>query len=150
MRALSASLAAVLFTAACGAGRPAPAPLDTRNDACAECRMTVSSARFASQIVAPGEEPRFFDDLGCLAAHLIDAPAPPAGAAVYVADYRTREWAPAASAVYTKVDGLATPMGSHVVAHASAASRDGDPAARGGAPVDPRAFFGGRLPGGRP
>jgi copper chaperone NosL len=150
MRALSARLAFVLFAAACGTGPAAPAPLDTRNDACAECRMTVSSARFASQIVAPGEEPRFFDDLGCLAAHLHEGPALPSGAMVYVADHRTREWAPASSAVYTKVDGLATPMGSHVVAHASAASRDGDPAVRAGAPVDPHAFFGVRLPGSRP
>ncbi len=37
--------------------------------------MAVSSARFASQIVAPGEEPRFFDDLGCLAAYLREHPA---------------------------------------------------------------------------
>ena len=150
MRALSAGVAFVVFAAACGTGPLPPAPLDTRNDACAECRMTVSSARFASQIVAPGEEPRFFDDLGCLAAHLHDGPALPAGAAVYVADHRTREWAPAASAVYTKVDGLATPMGSYVVAHASVASRDSDPAVRGGVAVDPHALFGGRLPGGRP
>lgn len=150
MRALPTGLAFVLFAAACGTGPLSPATLDTRNDACAECRMTVSSARFASQIVVPGEEPRFFDDLGCLAAHLREGPALPARAAVYVADHRTREWAPADSAVYTKVDGLATPMGSHVVAHASPASRDGDATVRGGAPVDPHAFFGGRLPGGRP
>ena len=98
--------------------------------------MTVSSARFASQLVAPGEEPRFFDDLGCLAAYLGEHASLPPGAIAYVADHRSGEWVPAATAVYTRVPGLETPMGSHVVAHASAASRDGDPAATGGTAVD--------------
>ena len=41
-------------------------------------------------------------------------------------------------AVYTRVPGLETPMGSHVIAHADAASRDQDPDARGGTPVAAR------------
>ncbi len=131
----------------CGGGTPDPAVLDTRNEACAHCRMAVSSARFASQIVAPGEEPRFFDDLGCLAAYLREAPAQPAGALAYVADHRTAEWVPAADAIFTKVPALETPMGSHVVAHASPASRDADAAARGGTPVDAAGYFGRTLPG---
>jgi copper chaperone NosL len=138
-----------IVSLSCGSGRPVPVTLDTRNDACAECRMAVSSARFASQIVAPGEEPRFFDDLGCLAAYLREHPVLPDGAVAYVADHRTSQWLPAADAVFTKVPALETPMGSHVVAHASPASRDADEAARGGAPVDAAEFFGQRLPGGR-
>jgi copper chaperone NosL len=152
MRAFTAAIAIALAiaTAACSRDLTAPAPLDTRNDACAECRMTVSAARFASQIVAPGEEPRFFDDLGCLAAHMRDRPPLPSGSVVYVADHRTREWAVAASAVFTKVAGLDTPMGSHVVAHASSTSRDADPAAAGGESVNARVYFSAKLPGGRP
>jgi copper chaperone NosL len=149
MRTFPAAIAMLVTAAACGRGPLAPAPLDTRNDACTECRMTVSAARFASQIVAPGEEPRFFDDLGCLAAHLRNRPPLPPGAVVYVADHRTREWADAASAVFTKVAGVETPMGSRVVAHAAAASRDADPAVAGGEPVDARVFFAATLPGGR-
>ena len=41
-----------------------------RTTPCGYCRMIVSDQRFASQIVAPYEEPRFFDDLGCLARYL--------------------------------------------------------------------------------
>ena len=132
----------------CGAATPGPAALDTRNDACANCRMAASSPRFASQIVAPGEEPRFFDDLGCLAAYLREHPAQRAGAVAYVADHRTAQWVPAAGATFTNVPALETPMGSHVVAHASPASRDADEAAREGTPVDAAEFFGRALPGG--
>jgi copper chaperone NosL len=133
--------AALLALVACGGGAPEPADLDTRNEPCASCRMAVSSAAFASQLVAPGELPRFFDDLGCLRDYLKDGKAPK-GATAFVADHRTRAWVRADRAVYTRVPGLETPMGSHVIAHADAASRDQDPDARGGGPVAAAELFG--------
>jgi copper chaperone NosL len=131
----------VLLLLACSSGPPQPAPLDTKNEQCGHCRMAVSDARFASQIVAPGELPRFFDDLGCLGGFL-KAGSLPRGALVYVADHRTKEWLRAENAVYTRVAGLATPMSSHLIAHADAASRDADPDARGGALVALEEVFG--------
>ncbi len=126
---------------ACGGREPEPAALDTRNEQCASCRMAVSSAGFASQLVAPGEVPRFFDDLGCLA-DFLKASKAPAGAVAFVADHRTKAWVRADRAVYTRVPGLETPMGSHVIAHADSASRDGDADARAGTPVTPAELFG--------
>jgi copper chaperone NosL len=112
--------------------------------------MVVSDARFAAQLVAPSEEPRFFDDIGCLHDHLGTPEGKPTGAVAYVADHRTRAWVPAGRAVYTRVPGLATPMGSHLVAHADPASRDADPDARGGTPVTATEVFGPAGPPGEP
>ncbi len=128
-------VAAALALAACSRGAPGPAPLDTRNDACAGCRMAVSDARFAAQVVAPREEARFFDDVGCLQGWLKERGGLPANGAAYVADHRTRDWVRADAATFTMVPALETPMSSHVVAHADAASRDADPQAAGGTPV---------------
>jgi copper chaperone NosL len=144
-----AALALVL--AACTRGPPGPAALDTRNDACAQCRMAVSDARFAAQVVAPGEEPRFFDDVGCLRDWLRSGAKPPRGAVAFVADHRTKAWVRAAEAAYTRVDALETPMGSHLVAHADAASRAADPAAVRGTPLTAADVFSSALPpGGAP
>jgi copper chaperone NosL len=91
--------------------------------------MVVSDARFAGQIAAPGEEPLFYDDIGCLASAVA------AGKSMehaWVADHRTREWVPASRAVFTQVPGLETPMSSHLVAHTSEESRKADAAASGG------------------
>jgi copper chaperone NosL len=104
--------------------------------------MAVSDARFASQLAAPAEEPRFFDDLGCLRAFLAANPSLPAGSVAYVADHRTREWVPAERAVYARVPALETPMGSHLIAHATLASREADPLARGGSPLALAELFG--------
>jgi copper chaperone NosL len=141
------ALLLVVVLTACASGPPAPAALDTKNESCAWCRMAISEARFAGQIVAATEEPVFFDDIGCLAHFVAGAKARPAGTVTYVADHRTRTWVRADAALYTEVASLATPMGSHLIAHADAASRDADPDAKGGTPRTVAAVFG---PGGPP
>jgi copper chaperone NosL len=131
-----------LALAACTRGPAQPGVLDTRNDACAHCRMAVSDPRFAAQLAAPGEEPRFFDDLGCLRDWLARKPPLPRGAVAFVADHRTRQWVRASRAVFTHQPGLETPMSSHLLAHGNAASRDADPAAAGGRAMEAREVFG--------
>jgi copper chaperone NosL len=137
-----ALLFSILLLGACApSGPPPPAPLDTANEACRHCRMMVSDARFAAQLVAPGEEPLFFDDVGCLRDFLHENPEKAAGFTAYVADHRTRAWIREDRAVYTRVAGLATPMNSHLIAHADAASRAADPDAAGGTPLTAREVF---------
>lgn len=142
MKRLARTLAFASVLAACGRGPAAPTQPDTRHDSCGWCRMAVSDLRFAAQLAAPSEEPRFFDDVGCLATFLKAGGAPAKGQVAYVADHRTRQWIRASSAVYTKVPGLLTPMNSFLVAHADAASRDADESARGGTPMTALQVFG--------
>jgi copper chaperone NosL len=126
--------AGVLLTAGCaGSGAPGPVAIDLGQDACSHCRMAIVSKATGAEIVAAGEEPRLFDDLGCLRDFLAAAPPPP-DAVVFVADHRTGAWVEARLAVFTRTS-VQTPMGSGLVAHADAASRDQDAAAGGGAPV---------------
>ena len=142
MRALAAVLLALAATA-CAGGPPAPAALDTAHESCRFCRMVVSEQRFAAQIVAPHEEPLFFDDLGCLQRYVRRLSALQPGAFVYVADHRTGEWAPGGRAIYTRVPGLGTPMDGGMVAHADTSSRDADTLApSGGTLMSPSAVIG--------
>ncbi len=144
--AAALTLCVALLSFGCGASGPGPATLDTRNDMCAHCRMTVSDARFAAQLVAPGEEPKFFDDIGCLREYLKTA-TPVPGSIAYVASYRTHAWVPARDAFYLRHESIETPMGFHLVAFEDAAGRDAAPAAAGGEKLDAAAVFGDRLPG---
>jgi copper chaperone NosL len=139
---------AALVALSCARGTPPPAALDAGNVACASCRMIVSDRHFASQIVAPYEEPLFFDDLGCLTRFLAETPASAPGAVTYVADHRTGDWVRADRAVYSTVPTLTAPMGSHVLGHASEESRAADTAAAGGQVVSPADVFGERPPPG--
>lgn len=112
------------------AGGVTPAVLDTKNDQCGTCRMVVSAQATASQVVAPNQEPKFFDDLGCLDQFLAASPLAK-DARVFVADHRTGDWVAAESAVFTRTAAGAGAMGSPFIAHASAASREADRGAVG-------------------
>lgn len=140
----AASLA--LAVAACTRGGAEPARLDPLHDGCASCRMAVSDPRTAAQLAAPGEEPAFFDDIGCLRDYLASGRRLPRGAVAFVADHRTKAWVRAAAATFTRQEAVETPMGSHLLAHADPASRDADPAAAGGKAVSPTDLFGPRGP----
>lgn len=138
------SAALVAAGIACSQAVPPPATLDTKNDTCSVCRMTVSDRHLAAQILERGEEPRFFDDLGCLAKFLDEHQL--RDAVVYVADHRTGEWTPAASAVYSRLARASTPMASGLIAHATLESRADDGAAAGSALVDAQTALGRRMP----
>ena len=138
-------IAVVLAMSACASGAPEPVTIDLGNDVCAHCRMVISSPATAAQLLAPGEEPRLFDDLGCLRSDLQGAP-PPHGTVVVVADHLSGDWVKVEDAVLTEVPGLPTPMGSGLIAHRTPADRDRDPAARGGHAYQASAL----LAGGRP
>jgi copper chaperone NosL len=96
--------------------------------------MVVSDPRLGGQLVTRGEEPLFFDDIGCLRDYRKAHPEVRAASA-FVADHRTGKWVPAERAVYVRTTKLWTPMGSQLIAYADAASRDADPASSGGAAV---------------
>ena len=143
-----ALLLIVLTGLACTSGPALPQKLDSRNDLCSSCRMPVSDPSLAAQIVAPHEEPLFFDDLRCLRDYLVaEHPLPP-GAVAYVADHRTRAWVEAGRAVFVKLPALETPMGSHWAAYANEASRLEDPDAAASSPVAATAIFGSSGPQG--
>lgn len=141
-RFAAASAALLGAGIACSRGPLPPAKLDTKNDTCSLCRMAVSDPRLASQILVPGEEPRFFDDLGCLARFLDEHQL--TDAVVYVADHRTGEWTPAVDAVFSRLARASTPMASGLIAHATVESRTGDAGAAGSVIVDASLVLGRR------
>ena len=138
-RALALLLVAGL--AACHGGSR-PEELVKGSDLCASCRMPVSDVHFAAQLTAPGELPRFFDEVGCLSDFVKSGSSKASGAVAWVADHRTGTWVRADRAVFTRVPTLTTPMNHHLIAHESAASRDSDPDARGGQPETAQEVFG--------
>ena len=129
-----AAAVSILLLAACGGGAEGPVPVDTKNDSCAWCRMSVSDLRFAAQLTAPGHEPKVFDDAGCLRDWLKE-PREAAPWTAWVSDHRTKGWVKAKDAVLVRDPAVQTPMSSGLVAWANAASREQDPAGKGGTPV---------------
>jgi copper chaperone NosL len=143
------ALLVVFAGVACAAGAPMPVAFDARHEPCGYCRMVGSNGRFAAQLVAPSQDPVFFDDIGCLRSHLRRGDRLAEGAVAYVVDHRTGAYINAGRALYTENEAVATPMGSHLLAHESPQSRAADPDARGGQELAVTVVFAGlALPGG--
>ncbi len=141
-----AFLLLAMLAAGCASGPAQPLQVRLGEDACAYCRMTIVSTTTAAQIVVSGAEPVIFDELGCLSNYL--AANTIEGARIFVADHRTLAWVDAAGAVFTRT-ATQTPMSSGLLAHADAASRDADAAARNGTPVPASIVLGAGSDGGR-
>jgi copper chaperone NosL len=88
--------------------------------------MLVSREDQSAEWVAAGEEPRFYDDIGCMATDPWNAPG---RTARFV--HAGRSWLPAESAFYARPAALSTPMGYGVAAFATReAAAASDPAGR--------------------
>ena len=107
--------------------------------------MAIADGHTAAQLIGSMEDPLFFDDIGCLAEY-VKTGAATSDLAAYVADHRTGAWVPARRAVYTRARGLETPMGSRLIAHDGAASRDADPVSAGGEAASLEEVFGAAGP----
>ena len=106
----------------CGRRSPAPEPVPVGQVNCARCSMVISREAQSAQWVVPGEETRFYDDIGCLAT---DSWPQAEGGARYV--HADGGWAAAETVFYARPPGESTPMGYGVVAFQSreqAAARD--------------------------
>lgn len=130
MTRLSRSWPALLavLALACAGSATGPPVVHWGIDECSHCHMILGEQRYAAVArSAAGEEARF-DDLGCFARFVAGSAEP---WQAWVQDSGGAGWIPAESATYLRQDGLSTPMGSGLTAHASAAAATA--AARGGA-----------------
>ena len=114
MSTLNAVLVAVaLLAAACSAKAAGPPEIVVDTTACSHCRMLISEPVYAAAYRAHGQEPRVFDEIGCMLEEL------PAGARVWVKDFETSEWLDGESAIFLRTESLHTPMGGGIVAFSS-------------------------------
>jgi len=109
---------------------PNAAAFRAGEEACAECRMFVSDARFAVQSHSRAGAVEWFDDLGCLLARDEGATEPEG---VFVHDFATDAWVRGDHGIAVRVPGLDSPMGygwsvhaTEVAARATARSADAE------------------------
>ena len=93
-------------------------------DVCSNCKMALSQSRFASEFITAAGDVRKFDDLRCLSEYRREMKPSDEILVTYLRDYDADRWHPADSCVVVRT-GIATPMGSGLVAVAdSARARD--------------------------
>jgi copper chaperone NosL len=106
-------LGGILIVAGCSRQEVKPVEIYPE-DECSNCRMEISTHRFASEIITQEDEALKFDDLECLERYRQRNPLLKAKA-IFVMDYETSQWMPYEQSVIVKTC-LSTPMGSGKIA----------------------------------
>jgi copper chaperone NosL len=115
-------LAAVMLTMTSCQSRP-PQPVEIEaHDMCSSCRMAISQKQFAAQLFDSEETVHKFDDIACMLRFMKQREVEPA--AVFVADYETREWIHGNSALFVRTDKIDSPMGGGLLAFSDGARAD--------------------------
>ena len=123
-------VAVALLSAACSARAAGPPEIVVDRTACSHCSMFVSEPIYAAAYQAPGEEPRLFDDIGCMLDALRRETASPIH--IWVQDAAGAGWLDANAAIFVASPDIRTPMNGGVLAYADAAAAAKAAAAHGG------------------
>jgi copper chaperone NosL len=130
---IAAIVAMALQLAACSAKAWGPPEIAVDQTACSHCGMLVSEPVYAAASQAQGQDPRVFDDIGCLLAAVRRETA--AVTNVWVQDAAGAGWLDAARATFVESPRVRTPMGGGVLAYATVAAADSAAAAKEGTVV---------------
>lgn len=123
-------VAFALLAAACGANAAGPPDIVVDRTTCHHCGMFVSEPAIAAAYQAEGQEPRVFDEIGCMVEALRRETASPI--TVWVQDAAGDGWLNADEALFVAASRIRTPMGGGVLAFADATAANKAAAAHDG------------------
>ena len=115
-------VAVALLSAACSAAAAGPPEIVVDRTACSHCGMFVSEPIYAAAYQAHGNEPRLFDDIGCMLEAVRRETASPIE--IWVQDAAGAGWLDADRAIFVASVDIRTPMSGGVLAYADAAAAE--------------------------
>ena len=125
-----ALVAFALLSTACSAKAVGPPQIVVDRTACSHCSMFVSEPIYAAAYQAGGNDPRVFDDIGCMLDALRRETASPI--VIWLQDAGGAGWIAADQASVVASAQLRTPMNGGLLAYADAAAAEQAAAANGG------------------
>ncbi len=106
----------LLVAMGCQAGQLRPAPID-KDDVCAFCKMAISTARYAAQVIDGDGNYYKFDDIGCMLRFVRERRMDAAAVRMFVMNYAGgKSWIDARKAFFVRSSSVHTPMASGIVA----------------------------------
>ena len=125
-----AFVVAALLSTGCSASAGGPPRIVVDRTACSHCSMLVSESIYAAAYRAGDNEPRVFDDIGCMLDAIRHESASPL--TIWLQDAGGSGWMAAADAMVVALPQLRTPMGGGLIAYAGAEAAEKAAAANGG------------------
>ena len=109
-----------LLVTACSARAMGPPEIVVDRSTCSHCGMFVSEPAYAAAYQADGNDPRVFDDIGCMLDAVRSETASPI--TIWLQDAAGSGWMAAEEATFVASPRLRTPMSGGVIAYADASA----------------------------
>ena len=123
-------VALALLSSACGAQAMGPPEIAVDRTACSHCGMYVSEPIYAAAYQVGDNDPRVFDDIGCMLDAVARETASPI--TIWLQDAAGSGWIDAENAFVVASSRIRTPMNGGFLAYADAAAAQQAAAADGG------------------
>jgi len=111
-------VAFALLAAACSAKAMGAPDIIVDRTVCSHCNMLISELTYAAAYQVDGNDPRVFDDIGCMLDGLRGEGASPIN--VWVQNAAGGGWLDAGDAIFVASPNVRTPMGGGILAYADA------------------------------
>lgn len=122
--------------AACATASAEPFEMKWGKDECETCKMKVMDEQFAAEAVMANGKGYAFDDIGCLMRDFYKKQNEDDIAAMYVKDFKTKEWVDLEEGTFVYDKDAKTPMMYNVISFAKAADAEAYIAENGGEQLD--------------
>ena len=104
----------MLFLAACA--ESGPQEISVGKDQCDNCKMTISDAKYATQLITEKGRNYKFDDLSCMKDYEISNTESTVNAKMYVVDFPSGKFIESNTATFIKGGDIKSPMGGNTQA----------------------------------
>lgn len=112
-------------------GESGPRQIELGKDQCDECKMTITDAKYATQLVTQKGRWYKFDDINCMNSFEVSNPEYFTGGKTYVADFPSGELIETETATLISGGSIKSPMGGNTQAFRDPAAADKAAAALG-------------------
>ena len=116
MKFLKFLFAATIFSTIIACSKSGPQEIAVGKDQCENCKMTISDAKYATQILTEKGRVYKFDDIKCMQSY-VTSNKDAATAKTYVVDFPSGQFFDSSTATFISGGSIKSPMGGNIQAY---------------------------------
>lgn len=117
MKVLKSIILTVSFLALAACAKSGPQEISLGKDQCENCKMSITDAKYATQLVTEKGRNYKFDDISCMQSYATSNPDKSKNATTYVADFPSGEFFDSSTATFINGGTIKSPMGGNTQAY---------------------------------
>ncbi len=124
MKIIKSLIVAIAMLALAACSKSGPTEISTGKDQCENCKMTITEAKYATQLVTEKGRNYKFDDIKCMQDYATSNTDASKNAKTYVADFPSGQFFDSSTATFISGGSIKSPMGGNMQAYKDKAAAE--------------------------